>query len=151
MSLKCERCFSNATPINNYSEYKKKNQIGKTKLRALKNRGTILASLFRLDSLKSLKNMLKMDCDKPPSVENKRKRTASSVQDGSTKKQKLTNVRKVGVPVNRLGSYLQLVVHVLMFIFLQNIAPERKLVEDLQSHRRTTQAPNSFQSEDKAS
>lgn len=41
--------------------------------------------------------------------ENKRKRTASSAQAGGTKKQKLTNVRKIGVPVNRLGLvYFQL-------------------------------------------
>lgn len=36
--------------------------------------------------------------------ENKRKRTASSTKNGGGKKQKLTNVRKIGVPVNRLGS-----------------------------------------------
>lgn len=37
-----------------------------------------------------------------PVVENKRKRTSSSIQSGNSKKQKLTNVRKVAVPVNRL-------------------------------------------------
>lgn len=34
--------------------------------------------------------------------ENKRKRTGSSTQNSGQKKQKLTNVRKIGVPVNRL-------------------------------------------------
>lgn len=40
-----------------------------------------------------------------PAVENKRKRTASSSKVAGQKKQKLSNVRKIGVPVNRLGSH----------------------------------------------
>lgn len=43
-----------------------------------------------------------MDVEMKPAVEIKRKRTASSTQTGGGKKQKLGNVRKIGVPVNRL-------------------------------------------------
>lgn len=44
------------------------------------------------------------DVEMKPAPENKRKRTASSATSGGGKKQKLSNVRKIGVPVNRLGS-----------------------------------------------
>lgn len=44
-----------------------------------------------------------MDVEMNTVPEIKRKRTGSSTQIGGNKKQKLTNVRKIGVPVNRLG------------------------------------------------
>lgn len=42
-----------------------------------------------------------MDVEMKPVAEIKRKRTASSNQSGGVKKQKLTNSRKVSVPVHR--------------------------------------------------
>lgn len=44
------------------------------------------------------------DVEMKPAPEVKRKRVASTTTSIGSKKQKLSNVRKVGVPVNRLGS-----------------------------------------------
>lgn len=48
-----------------------------------------------------------VDVEMKPPAENKRKRMSSSTQSAGSKKQKLSNVRKVGVPVNRLGNLLK--------------------------------------------